>query len=111
MATMGELIVDGRPVAELELADSRAARRKGLLGRDGVTGAFWLRPCRHVHTFGMRFAIDVALVDRDGRVLHVQTMPRGRMSAVRRRCRSVVEAEAGAFEGWGLRPGSVLSTG
>ena len=103
---MPELVVDGRRVAVLELADSYGSRRHGLLKRDGVEGAFWLRPCRHVHTMGMRFAIDVALLDRDDLVLHTQTMPPGRFSALRLRCRSVVEAEAGAFEGWGLVEGA-----
>ena len=101
-------MVDGRGVAPLELADTYGRRRHGLLKRDGVDGAFWLRPCRHVHTVGMRFAIDVALVDRNGVVLHTQTMRPGRLSAVRLRCRSVIEAEAGAFEPWGLHPGSVV---
>ena len=102
----GVLLVDGREVAPLELADTYGARRHGLLKRDGVEGAFWLDPCRHVHTLGMRFAIDVALVDRDGVVLHTQTMPPGRFSAVRLRCRSVVEAEAGAFARWALTTGA-----
>jgi uncharacterized membrane protein (UPF0127 family) len=100
------LLVDGRDVAPLELADTYGTRRRGLLKRDGVEGAFWLRPCRHVHTFGMRFAIDVALVDGDGTVLHTQTMPPGRLGAVRRACRSVIEAEAGAFARWGLAAGA-----
>ncbi len=100
------LLVDGREVAALELADTYGTRRHGLLKRDGVEGAFWLLPCRHVHTFGMRFAIDVALVDRDGAVLHTQTMPPGRLAAVRLACRSVVEAEAGAFARWGLATGA-----
>lgn len=105
---MGQLLVDGEPVAPLELAESYRARQHGLLKRDGVEGAFWLRPCRHVHTFGMRFAIDVALVDKNGRVLHTQTMPRGRLSAVRLGCRSVIEAEAGAFARWGLVAGTTV---
>ena len=54
----------------------------------------------------MSFAIDVALVDRDGVVLHTQIMPPGRLSAVRLRCRSVVEAEAGAFARWNLTTGA-----
>jgi len=105
---MPELLVDGRAVVPLELADSYGSRRRGLLGRDGVEGAFWLMPCRHVHTFGMRFAIDVALVSREGQVLSVQTLRPGRLSAVRRRCHSVIEAEAGSFAGWGLTVGSVV---
>jgi uncharacterized protein len=33
--------------------------------------ALLLRPCSSVHTFGMRFAIDLAFADADGRVLRV----------------------------------------
>jgi len=105
---MSELFVDGRAVTSLERAATYRSRRRGLLGRDGVDGAFWLVPCRHVHTFGMRFAIDVALVDRAGRVLSVQTLPPGRLSAVRLRCHSVIEAEAGSFADWGLSLGSIV---
>lgn len=105
-----QLVVDGRDVARVDVADTYGARRKGLLDRDGIEGACWLRPCRHVHTFGMRFAIDVALVDKDGRVLHTQTVPPRRLSAVRLGCRSVIEAEAGAFARWGLAAGSAVET-
>lgn len=108
---MAELLVDGRAVAPLERADTYHSRRRGLLGRDGLEGAFWLVPCRHVHTFGMRFAIDVALVDRAGRAVSVQTLPPGRLSAVRLRCHSVIEAEAGSFAEWGLSLGSVVDHG
>ncbi|MGH3367977.1 MAG: DUF192 domain-containing protein, partial [Nocardioidaceae bacterium] len=84
------------------------ARRKGLLGRSGIDGALWIEPCKQVHTFAMSFAIDVAYVDRSGRVLAVRRMPRGRFGPLRLRGRAVVEAEAGAFEVWGLEEQSVL---
>lgn len=106
---MAELVVDGRRAARLELADTYGRRRKGLLHRDGFEGAFWLRPCRHVHTFGMRFAIDVALVDKHGTVLVAETLAPGRLASIRLRSRSVIEAEAGAFAAWGLRAGSVVA--
>ena len=106
---MLEIMVDGRRVAPLELADTYRTRRRGLLGRQAIDGAFWLLPCRHVHTMGMKMAIDTALVDKHGEVLHVQTIAPGRLSAVRRRCRSVIEATPGSFAAWGLREGSVVS--
>ncbi len=105
------LVVDGRDVAALERATSMRERSRGLLGRDALVGALWLDPCRHVHTWRMRFAIDVALVDRDGLVLHTRTMAPGRFGTVRRATRSVIEAEAGAFERWGLRPGARVAVG
>jgi uncharacterized protein len=86
----------------LELADSGRARRRGLLGRDGIEGALLLTPASSVHTFGMRFAIDVAYLDRRLRVLAVRTMPPGRLGRPRLRARHVLEAEAGALAAWGV---------
>ena len=91
-----------------ELATTRAARRRGLLGRDGIDGALVLRPCRQVHTIGMRFTIDVAFCARDGRVLRVRRMRPGRVSRPVWRARFVVEAAAGSFEQWGVRRGTIV---
>jgi uncharacterized membrane protein (UPF0127 family) len=91
-----------------ELATTRGARRRGLLGRDRIDGALVLRPCRQVHTIGMRFPIDVAFCARDGRVLRVVTMRPGRVSRVVWRSRFVVEAAVGSLEQWGVRPGSTV---
>src|SRR5690606_19882018 len=63
----------------LEVAASPRARTRGLLGRDGIEGALLLTPARSVHTFGMRFAIDVAHLDAELRVLSVCTMAPGRL--------------------------------
>lgn len=92
-------------VASLELADTRATRRRGLLGRDGIEGALWLSPARSVHTIGMRFPIDVAHVDADMTVLSVVTMAPGRVGRWRCRARHVIEAEAGSLRRWGIEPG------
>lgn len=89
----------------LEIAASYRARRRGLLGRDGIRGALLITPTNSIHTFGMRFAIDVAYLDRTLRVLDVVTMKPGRLGLVRLRARHVLEAEAGTMADWGLRPG------
>ncbi|MEU0273492.1 DUF192 domain-containing protein [Streptomyces sp. NPDC006307] len=93
----------------VEVAASYGTRRRGLLGRDGIDGAMLLTPCNSVHTFRMRFAIDVAYLDRELNVLAVTTMPPGRLGLPRPRARHVLEAEAGAMERWGLRPGVRLA--
>lgn len=64
-----------------------------------------LTPARAVHTFGMRFDLDVAYLDGDGVVLDVHRMRRNRLGRPRWRAHAVLEAEAGAFERWGLRVG------
>lgn len=96
---------DPRVLASAEVADSHTARRRGLLGRDGIEGAIVLRPCRWVHTVGMRFPIDVAFLDDDGVVIKTMQMQRQRVGIPVWRARAVVEASAGAFARWGLRVG------
>jgi len=102
---MGWLVRDGDVLAAVEIADGARGRRRGLLGRDGIEGAFVIRPCRSVHTFGMRFALDVAFCDTEGTVLRTSTLAPWRVSPVLRHSAFVIEAEAGAFERWQLRPG------
>ncbi|MGW4503581.1 DUF192 domain-containing protein [Streptomyces sp. NPDC004436] len=92
----------------LEIAASYRARTRGLLGRDGIAGAMLLTPAASVHTFGMRFAIDVAHLDRGLRVLSVVTMRPGRIGLPRPRARHVLEAGAGSMAGWGLVAGAVV---
>ncbi|OKJ78061.1 hypothetical protein AMK30_03395 [Streptomyces sp. CB02460] len=89
----------------LRIAASYRHRARGLLGRDGVDGALMITPCGSVHSFRMRFTIDVAYLDRKFNVLAVHTMKPGRLGLPRPRGRHVIEAEAGAMSAWGLRPG------
>jgi hypothetical protein len=98
----------GDVLATAEVAATGRSRRKGLLGRQRLDGAFVLRPCRHVHTIGMRFAIDVAYCDRDGVVLRTGCLRPWRLAPIVPRTRMVVEAAAGAFERWALAPGDVI---
>ncbi|MGP4002727.1 DUF192 domain-containing protein [Streptomyces sp. 8N706] len=95
----------------LEIAASYRARTRGLLGRDGIEGALLLTPAGSIHTFRMRFTIDVAYLDRGLRVIAVRTMKPGRLGLPRLRSRHVLEAEAGAMADWGLRAGSVVEIG
>jgi uncharacterized protein len=57
----------------VELAVTRADRRKGLLGRDAfeASSALIIAPCFSIHTMFMRFDIDAVFVDDDGRAVKV----------------------------------------
>ncbi|MEU6535307.1 DUF192 domain-containing protein [Streptomyces sp. NPDC047000] len=107
----GQLVVAGGTgpgdgvVVPLEIAVSYRARTRGLLGRDAVDGAILLSPANSIHTFRMRFPIDVAYLDRHLTVIAVRTMRPGRMGRPRLRSRHVLEAAAGVMAGWGLRVG------
>lgn len=61
----------GTVLAEhMEVARSSSERRKGLLGRRGLAQGegLWIIPCESVHTFFMRFAIDLVYLDGQHRV-------------------------------------------
>lgn len=105
---MAWLLRDGEVLAALEIAESRRARRRGLLGRDSFEGALLLRPARSVHSIGMRFPIDVAFCDADLVVLCTLSLRPNRITRTRWRAQSVIEASSGAFERWGLRSGDQL---
>jgi len=102
------LVRDDDVLAVAEVAESRRERSRGLTGRDDLEGALVIRPCRQVHTFGMRFPIDVAFCDGKGVVLHVSCLAPRRVSRVVWRSAFAIEARSGSFERWTLRPGDVV---
>ncbi len=102
------LVRNGVVLASLEIPQSRRRRSRGLLGREGLDGAMLIDPARSVHTIGMRFALDVAVLDGDGVVLKTMAMKRHRVSMPVRGGRSVLEAEAGTFRTWSLAVGDEL---
>jgi uncharacterized protein len=95
-------------LAAAEVAVTRKQRRHGLMGRDELEGVLVLRPCRQVHTFGVKFPIDVAFCDRYGFVVHVAQMKPGRVSRPVWRSYFAIEAPDGAFDRWKLQLGDVV---
>jgi hypothetical protein len=56
----------------------------------------------------MRFPLDVAFVDAEGTVVKTVRMEKHRVGVPVQKARWVIEAEAGAFERWGLHVGDVI---
>lgn len=108
-----QLAAAGRPLAiatSVEAAFDSDSRKRGLLGRDHLAPdtALIIAPCSAVHTFGMRFSIDVIFAARDGRVVKVRrAMPPGRISG-RAGTFAVIEMAAGEVERHALRVGDYL---
>jgi uncharacterized membrane protein (UPF0127 family) len=90
----------GRRLAHaLTGAFDSASRRTGLLGRDGLDAghALIIAPTSAIHTFFMRFAIDVAFVRRDGRVVGVRHAMKPWRVAGALGAHAVVELPAGTL--------------
>jgi hypothetical protein len=85
--------------ASLEVAGSGKTRRKGLLGREGLPPGegLWIVPCESVHTFFMRFPIDLVYLDRENRIKKIRhSVGAWRMSACFS-AHSVLELPAGTI--------------
>ena len=96
--------------SRVTVADHGAKRRKGLLGRDGLAPeeGLWIVPCEAVHTFGMRFRIDLVYLDRNHRVKKVRSdVPPLRMSACLT-AHSVLELASGTIRRTQTSPGDKL---
>lgn len=102
------LLCEGNVLASLEVAENVSDRSRGLIGRRAYEGAILLPHTRSVHSFGMRFPLDVAFLDREMVVLGTTRLAPMRAAIPRRHARSVLEAQAGAFERWGLAVGHRL---
>ena len=79
-------------------ARTRRARGRGLARMDTMPShvGLELAPCRSVHTFGMRFALDLIWLDRAGAVVRVDVAVPPRRFRTCRHARSVVETLGGA---------------
>jgi uncharacterized protein len=86
------------------------SRRRGLLKHDSLPEghALIIAPSNAIHTFWMRFAIDVAFVTREGRVVKVCSTVVPWRIAVAWRAYAVVELAAGALSRSDTRSGDVL---
>ncbi len=67
-----------------------------------------IRPARSVHSMGMKFDLDVAILDENMVVMKMLRLHKHRVTAPMRRARAVLEAEAGAFGQWELQIGDEL---
>ncbi len=109
------LMEEGRPdpvVRHVARAETFLQRLIGLLGHASLPEdeGLWIEPCNSVHTFFMRFPIDVAFVDGRGVVLRrLDTLKPWRMTAIHSRARACVELPAGTLARAGVAVGARLA--
>lgn len=96
--------------AAAELAGTSKSRRLGLRGRDHMDddAALVIAPTQGVHTFGMRFPLDIVGVRRNGDVVSVQCNVRSRRIVLSFWAFAIVELASGVCGRTGVRVGDHL---
>ena len=97
--------------ARIRLADSFFSRLIGFLGRRSLEEdeGLWIRPCRSIHTVGMRFPIDVVFLDAKNRVVKtVSGLAPFRICRGGRKAKSVLEVSVGTIERSRTMPGDQI---
>jgi len=103
----------GAPIADrLRVAHTHWTRLRGLLGTRSLPqgDGLWIKPCRQVHMFWMRYAIDVVFLDDDYHVVGLAADLRPwRISPLVKTATSVIELPAGTIARTGLAVGSPVA--
>ena len=101
----------GERIAEhVREARNPLSRSVGLLGKKTLPDgeALLIRPCWSIHTWFMRFALDVIFLDRENRVLKVALNMGPWRMAMAKGAHSVIEMKAGSLTEGDLEPGDQL---
>ena len=103
--TRGTVLAD-----RAEIADTSAKRRTGLLKHTGLAPGegLWIVPCEGVHTFGMKFPIDVVFLNKKRKVLKIRPNMGRRRVALSLRAHSVLQLPAGRLAETATVAGDVL---
>jgi uncharacterized membrane protein (UPF0127 family) len=105
-------IDDGRLVADqVATAESIWSRTLGLMFRSELPPGhgLCLRPCNSIHMFFMRIPLDVAFVDKEGRVVHtLHDIRPWRMSKIVRKAAAAIELPTGTLAQAGVQTGMIL---
>lgn len=103
--TRGTIVAD-----RADIADTSLKRRTGLLKHTGLAPGegLWITPCEGVHTFGMKFAIDVVFLNKKKKVLKIRPNMVKRRLALSLLAHSVLELPAGRLAETGTVAGDLL---
>jgi uncharacterized membrane protein (UPF0127 family) len=97
----------------LAIAETHWSRFRGLIGADlerfPAGQGLWIIPSRGVHTFGMRFAIDVAYLNDQRLVIHLEHgLKPWRVAPVRLNAKSILELPANTLAPTGTSLGDQI---
>lgn len=98
---MYQLLKDGKVIYErIKLADTMTSRMIGLMFAKSLDGndALWIKPCNQIHTFFMKFDLDIVYMTKDLKVLKIiKGIKPYRMTWLYFRAHSVLEFTAGTL--------------
>lgn len=93
-------------------ASGTIARMRGLLGTESLPegGGLWIRPCRGIHSIGMKYVFDALFIDPSRKVVGAyKRFPRNRVSKIFPSADGVLELPAGTIERTGTRIGDEIA--
>ena len=96
----------------VEVAESSDSRTTGLLGRSGLEpdSGLWIEPGEWVHMFGMKFAIDIVVLDKNHRVVGVKAdLKPGHIGPLFWGAHSALELPVGAIAASGTVKGDQIT--
>ena len=87
------------------------SRMKGLLGKSSLAAGegLLIKPCKGIHTFGMRFPIDVLFLNKGNYVVAtIKNIKPNKMTRLYLEASSVIELPAGTLDATATKPGDRL---
>ena len=103
---------NGKMIAGLiEPAETFFTRLKGLMFREELSngGGLYLHPCKSIHTFFMKFPIDVLYLNQDWKIVGMEEqLEPGKMGRHFRGAASVIELESGSIQKNGIQEGQIV---
>jgi uncharacterized membrane protein (UPF0127 family) len=103
---------DTEIAGNLAAATGIFSRMKGLLGRKSLPAGegLWIKPCKSIHTIGMKFPIDVIFLDAGNMVVAaLPAIQPGRLSPFYASAASVIELPVGTIEQTATQPGDSIA--
>jgi uncharacterized membrane protein (UPF0127 family) len=87
--------------SSLKITKNFFQRMKGLIGRDSIKEgeALFIKPCKSIHTFGMKFKIDAIFLDKENKVIALKKdLKPNRLSPIYLKASSVIELPSGTID-------------
>jgi len=97
---------------EVIIANTPFMRMKGLLGKKELKKgqALILDPCNSIHTFFMRFPIDILFLDKNNKIIKtISCLKPFRLTSIYFNATSAVELPIGTIQSLSIQKGDILS--